>query len=109
MKKYNLKDMVRGWFVGDFEPTVYKTKECEVGYRYYKAGDQEQPHIHKVAIELTLVTSGIVNFNGVDYHEGDIVMIEPGEISDFKAITDATNIIVKIPSVKGDKYLVEEK
>ncbi len=36
---------------------------------------------------------------------GDIVMVEPGEATDFVAITDAVNVVVKMPSVMGDKYL----
>ena len=109
MKKINIKDMTRGWFVGDFLPVAFNTKDCEVGYKKYMAGDNEPAHVHKVATELTLITSGIVEMNNKHYVEGDIVVISPGEIVKFKAITDATNVVIKIPSVKGDKYLVKEK
>jgi quercetin dioxygenase-like cupin family protein len=44
--------------------------------------------------------------NDIEYDEGDIILMEPGEATDFKAITDAMNVVVKVPSVKGDKYLV---
>ena len=29
MKIMKLNDMKQGWFVGDFEPTAYKTKDFE--------------------------------------------------------------------------------
>jgi quercetin dioxygenase-like cupin family protein len=109
MKKYRIEDMTRGWFVGEFSPTAFNTKDCEVGYKTYKAGDNEPAHVHKVATELTLITSGTVQMNNKQYKEGDIVVISPGEIVKFKAITDATNVVFKLPSVKGDKYIVEEK
>ena len=97
--------MTRGWFVGDFEPSAFKTENCEVSYRSYKSGDCEAKHYHKLAIELTLITSGKVKMNGIEYREGDIVVIKPGEATDFIALTDATNVVVKVPSLKGDKYL----
>lgn len=28
--------MTKGWFVGDFEPSILKTKNCEVGVKSYK-------------------------------------------------------------------------
>lgn len=105
MKIIKLKDMVKGWFVGDFEPTAYKTTECEVGFKIYKAGEKEAKHVHRVGTELTLITSGKVRMNGEEYSEGDIIVMEPGEPTDFEAITDSTNVVVKVPSVKGDKYL----
>ena len=39
--------MVKGWFVGDFEPSVYKTKEFEVGYFTHKKGEKWPFHYHK--------------------------------------------------------------
>jgi quercetin dioxygenase-like cupin family protein len=106
MKVFKLNQMTRGWFVGDFLPTAYNTKECEIAVMKYKAGDNEKKHVHKVASELTVVVKGKVMMNDIEYDEGDIILMEPGEATDFKAITDAMNVVVKVPSVKGDKYLV---
>jgi len=107
MKKHAFKEMIRGWFVGDFEPSAFKTKNCEVSYKVYKAGDYEPKHYHKIATEITLITKGKVLMNGQEYNEGDIIVMEPGESTDFKALTDSTNVVVKVPSAWNDKYLVE--
>ena len=56
----NLDAMIGGWFVGDFEPSVIRTKDFEVAVKKYKAGDKEARHIHKVATELTVIISGKV-------------------------------------------------
>jgi hypothetical protein len=40
-----------------------------------------------------------------EWKAGDIVVLNPGESTSFEAITDAVNIVVKIPGVTGDKYL----
>ena len=39
MKTAHLEDMIRGWFVGNFEPTLYKTTVVEVAVTSYEAGD----------------------------------------------------------------------
>lgn len=105
MKVNKLKDMFRGWFVGNFEPTLFKTDDVEVAVKEYKAGELEQLHYHKIAIEITVIVSGKVLMNGTEYNSGDIITIEPGESTDFQALTDCVTTVVKVPCVKGDKYL----
>jgi mannose-6-phosphate isomerase-like protein (cupin superfamily) len=101
---HRLDDMIRGWFVGDFEPTVERSSEVEVAIKSYVAGDAEERHVHKVATEVTAVVSGSVRMDGADLHAGDIVRIPPGQPSDFLALTDAVVVAVKLPAVAGDKY-----
>lgn len=106
MKVFKFDEMVRGWFVGSFSPTAFSTNNCEVANKEYTAGDYEEKHMHKIATEISLIVKGRVLMNSVEYKEGDIIIMEPGEATDFKAITDAVNVVVKVPCVKGDKYLV---
>ncbi len=100
--------MIKGWFIGDFEPTLWKTNDVEVAVKHYKAGDAETAHFHKIATEFTVITAGTVEMNGVQYQAGDIVVIERGEVTDFRAITDVTTTVVKIPGAANDKYEVEQ-
>jgi quercetin dioxygenase-like cupin family protein len=104
MKHARLNDMTKGWFVGAFTPTACQTDACEVAVKYYKAGDKEEPHFHKIATETTLILSGTVIMAGQEWHAGDIVVIEPGDITGFEALTDAINVVVKTPGVLNDKY-----
>ena len=99
-----LDDMIKGWFVGNFEPTVYKTSDVEVGIKHYQSGDYEKSHHHRVATEITVVQKGIVEMNGVQYVDGSIIKLDPFVSTDFKAITDVTTIVVKIPGANDDKY-----
>ncbi|MCK4784323.1 MAG: cupin domain-containing protein [Desulfobacteraceae bacterium] len=105
MKTAKLEDMVRGWFIGNFEPALYKTNDVEVGVKRYNAGDYEDYHYHKVATEITVIISGEVELNNVRYGAGDIIVIEPGEGTDFRAVTETVNVVVKIPGANNDKYL----
>ncbi|HBJ2621742.1 hypothetical protein FDB55_16075 [Clostridium botulinum] len=104
----NLNDMTKGWFVGNFEPTLYSTNDVEVAVKSYKSGESEEAHYHKIATEITVVVSGIVRMNGIEYKQGDIIVIEPNDKTDFYAVTDAVNTVVKIPGANDDKYLVEK-
>jgi len=108
MQKYKLKDMIRGWFVGNFKPTAYTTQDVEIGVQRYKAGDYEKRHLHKVATEITVIVSGKVIMNDKIFVSGDIIVINPDEATDFKAVTDVTNVVVKLPSILNDKYEVEQ-
>lgn len=106
MKTAKLNDMTKGWFVGNFEPTLYKTNDVEVAVKRYKENAYENKHYHKIATEITIVTKGRIRMNGVEYTDGDIIIIEPGETTDFYAITDAENVVVKLPGANNDKYEV---
>jgi len=104
MKVHKLADMVKGWFVGEFTPTLISTSAVEVAVKTYKAGAYEPVHHHKIATEITVITNGSVRMNGVDYEEGAIILLEAGEASDFLALTDVTATVVKIPGAPNDKY-----
>lgn len=108
MKTAKLEDMAKGWIVGNFIPTLYKTNEVEVAVKKYKAGDAEGKHYHKVATEITVVSSGEVVMNGITYRDGDIIILAPQDISDFYAVTDTVTTVVKIPGVNNDKYMVDK-
>lgn len=99
-----LSDMKGGWFIGNFTPTLISTKDFEIAIKEYAAGTTEPTHYHKCAREITVVISGTVSFNSVQKTAGDIIEVEMNEIITFKAITDAKTVVVKIPSVKDDKY-----
>jgi quercetin dioxygenase-like cupin family protein len=104
MRLDRLSEMTRGWFVGPFEPTAHRTKDAEVAVKHYAAGDAEARHVHRVATEITTVVSGQVRMDGRDLEAGDVLTVEPGEPSDFLALTDATVVAVKLPAVPGDKF-----
>ncbi len=104
MKHRKLEQMIKGWFIGSFEPSVLQTDVCEVAVKKYQAGEYEGRHYHKIATEVTLVVSGKVQMIDKEWSSGDIIVLEPGEVTDFKSITNSINVVVKIPGAKDDKY-----
>jgi len=109
MKIYKLQSMIKGWFIGNFEPTIFKTSDVEVGVKEYKKGDKENRHYHKIATEITVIVSGKVRMNDAVYKQGDIILIEPNESTNFEAIEDTITTVVKIPGATNDKYIGESK
>lgn len=108
MKVEKLEDMKKGWFVGNFVPSLYKTNDCEVGIKKYKKGDKESKHYHKIATEITVIVKGRVRMFNQEFGEGDMVVVEPGEETEFEALEDSMNVVVKLPGVNNDKYETEE-
>ncbi len=107
MIQHQLDDMVRGWFIGDFDPVAHRSGEVEIAIKHYLAGDAEPRHVHKISTELTAVISGSIRMNDRELGAGDILTLEPGEPCDFLAVSDAVVVAVKVPAAKDDKYPVE--
>lgn len=108
MKSVKLESMTNGWFVGNFEPSLYKTNSVEVGVKRYMAGEREAWHYHKIATEISVIISGRVRMNQREYVAGDIVIVEPGEGTDFEVLEDTVTAVVKLPGANNDKYLKGE-
>lgn len=105
MRHALLSEMRKGWFIGNFEPSLQKTNDFEVAVKSYHAGDRENSHFHKIATEFTVIVSGKVKMNDKVFESGDIIVIEPMEETDFYAITDTITTVVKVPGANNDKYL----
>jgi mannose-6-phosphate isomerase-like protein (cupin superfamily) len=103
MKHAHIKDFVKGWFVGNFEPSLLKA-DFEVGVAKHKAGEFHQDHFHKKAIEINVVLEGRMTINGEEFGPGDIFVLHPYEVSQAEFITDVTVVIVRDRSDPSDKY-----
>ena len=103
-----MKEMRGGWFVGDFEPTVFKTSQFEVCYKYHTKGEAWDMHYHKKSLEINYLVRGSMHFQDVTLNAGDIFIVEPWEISNPEFLEECEVLIVKIPSSKDDKYPIQE-
>lgn len=107
MKVSKLSQMIKGWFVGNFEPTLYRTNDVEVAVKKYKENEYDSAHYHKVATEITVILNGRAEMNGVVYEDGDIIVIEPNDVTDFRALDNGTTtVVIKLPGANDDKYIV---
>ena len=96
-------DYTRGWFIGDFEPSLVRLQDFETCYKSFGAGEREPTAVQLKATELTLVVHGEAQINGVTLKEGDLCLVLPGETADFFAVTDCKVVGIKFPSIADDK------
>lgn len=109
MKIAKLDEMTKGWFIGNFEPSLYKTNNVEVAVKKYQKGEKEEAHYHKIATEFTLIVQGRVKMFEQEFVAGDIVVVEPNDITSFECLDEAVNVVVKIPGANHDKYVINKE
>lgn len=98
----------RGWFLGNFEPTMESFKEFEAAVKFYTKGDHEGKHLHKVSTEYTIIGAGRFRMGERVLEKGDIVQLDPGTACDFECLESGVTFVIKTPCAPDDKFLVEE-
>lgn len=106
MQIRNIDEMTRGWFIGNFDPSILKTDLFEVGLLTHKKGEIWPRHYHIIATEYNLLISGSMTICGRTIEPGTIFVLEPNEVADPIFHEDCQVLCVKVPSVKADKYEV---
>ncbi len=107
MKIQKLSDMKCGWFIGDFEPCVLRTKDFEVAVHRHKAGEFHASHVHNFSTEYNCLIQGKMSLNGISLNAGDIFTIDMGEEArDIIFQEDCVLVVVKTPSIPSDKQLI---
>lgn len=101
-----MKDMKGGWFIGNFEPTAFKTEQFEVCYKQHTKGEQWQTHYHKEGTEINYLVDGKMIIQNKELNKGDIFILHPFEIADPIFLEDCTVLIIKTPSKPGDKFTI---
>lgn len=96
--------MWRGWFIGNFEPSVLKTSDFEVALLVHKKGEHWPRHYHKVATEINVLLEGRMTICGENITPDTIFILEPMEIADPIFHEDCKVLCIKTPSLIGDKY-----
>ena len=92
--------------MGNFDPSVYKTADFEVGYKLHKKGEAWPVHYHKKSTEITFLIRGRMTIQGRELTNGDVFVILPNEIADPVFHEDCEVVVIKTPSVINDKYEV---
>jgi quercetin dioxygenase-like cupin family protein len=103
MKIADIQEMKGGWFVGNFEPTLFSAN-FEVAVKKYKKGEFHAPHFHKIATEINYLISGRILANGTLIEPGQIFAFEPNEVASCEFVEDCELVVVKSVSVLNDKY-----
>ncbi len=107
MKTNHISNFIRGWFIGDFEPSLLRTKDFEIAIITHKKHEKIPKHFHPVAKEYNVLLSGHMRINGKEILKGTTFIFEPGEECDVLVREDSQVLCVKVPSIIGDKICTE--
>jgi hypothetical protein len=105
LDKLELNNFIRGWFIGNFEPTLFKNDALEVGVKFFHSGDKEDSHKQVISTEITVICGGSVRIGKYFMEAGEVLIIYPGEFADFEAFSSGSLVCVKFPSLPNDKVL----
>lgn len=106
MIKRRIEEFTRGWIIGDFEPSILKTKDFEVALLTHKKGEVWAKHYHKIGTEHNVLISGSMSICDTLMEPGDVFTFNPGDVADPIFHEDCKILCVKTPSIPGDKYEV---
>lgn len=95
-----------GWFIGDFNPSAYRTSNFEVGFKIHPKGEKWPKHFHKKAIEINYILRGKMTIRNKKLKAGDIFIMDNMEVADPSFQEDCEIVCVKVPSIPGDKWMV---
>ena len=106
MDIHRIEDFSKGWVVGNFSPSLHRNSNFEVGVKFFIKGDVESAHKQLIATEITIVIDGSIRLGELVFGRGDIILINPEEVADFEALSDASLVCIKFPSIPNDKIVV---
>lgn len=102
----DITQYTRGWLIGDFEPSIKKTKEYEIGLLKHYKDEKWQFHFHAESREINILVSGEMILNNIRLFSGTIFIFEKNMIACPIFLTDCIIICIKVPSIPSDKYII---
>lgn len=102
----DLKTFTRGWFLGDFFPSIFRTPKIEMGLLRHSKGEIWPYHYHRKATEYNILVKGSMNVNSIRIQEMDVFVFPPNMISCPQFLDDCLVFCIKIPSCPSDKYIL---
>ena len=103
---WNLEDFVRGWFIGNFMPSIIRTIDFEVGRLIHKKNEKWPFHYHRYMDEINILLKGSMLLNERLLKVNDIFTIHKNEIACPVFLEECYILCIKVPSVIGDKECI---
>jgi hypothetical protein len=103
---WTIDSFVRGWFIGDFEPSILRTKTFEMALLKHSKGEKWDFHYHAQADEVNVLLSGRMMLNGYEIRARNVFTIPKKQIACPLFLEDCVVLCIKTPSVIGDKFCI---
>jgi mannose-6-phosphate isomerase-like protein (cupin superfamily) len=96
----------RGWLIGNFEPSILKISDFELGILSHKKNEKWPFHYHKYCREINILLKGRMIINNISINTGDVFIFDNNVISCPLFLDDCIVICIKIPSIPNDKEII---
>lgn len=106
MKIIPSKEFTGGWIIGSFEPSLFHSKDFEIGIKHYKKNDIHDTHTHKQITEYNYLVSGKMKMQDQVIEANSVFIVYPWEISNPEFLEDCTIVVIKTPSIPDDKTTI---
>ena len=103
--RFKLEQFTRGFFIGNFDPCIFKTKQFEVGFKHHRKDEDYPAHYQQIATEYNLLVHGRMAIGEEIFNDGDLFVIPPGEVVKPIFISDCQVVCIKVPSLPGDRVV----
>ena len=103
-KKWFLNEFVRGWFIGNFEPSIVKTEKYEVALLTHNKDEKWDFHYHQLADETNFLLEGRMLINERLVEKGSLFIIQKNQLTCPIFLENCKILCIKVPSVPSDKY-----
>ncbi len=100
------EDFVRGWLIGNFEPSIIRATDFEIGLLHHAAGEKWPFHYHKEAVEINYLLKGSMKLNGLNLNAGQRFIMPRNMIACPDFLENCVILCIKVPSVPKDKYII---
>lgn len=100
---YDLHNYKAGWIIGNFEPSIIKTKDFEVGILTHKKNEKWDYHYHAYFDEINILIEGNMLLNENKIYKNQLFNIQKKQIASPIFLEDCKVLCIKTPSVIGDK------
>ena len=105
-RTWDVADFTRGWFIGDFQPSIIKTSEFEVAKLSHKKNEKWGFHYHSLATEINVLLKGSMTINGMDVSTNSIFICDKNQVACPIFNEDCDILCIKVPSKPDDKYII---
>jgi NDP-sugar pyrophosphorylase family protein len=102
----NISDYLRGWIIGNFEPSIKRETRFEIGLLSHFKMEKWAFHYHKESIEINILIEGKMIINNIEINKGNIFIFNKNIIACPIFLEDCKILCIKIPSIPGDKYII---
>ncbi|SCY71446.1 WavE lipopolysaccharide synthesis family protein [Butyrivibrio sp. INlla14] len=102
MKQICLREMKKGYFIGDFEPNILRSKDVEICIRGASKYTLDAAYYRRNDKRVIYINQGKIDIDGRIFGKGDAIMFEPGEVINIFALTNVEMIAMNFPGTKGD-------